>query len=259
MPQPTLNELLKNSGLPSLKQPYDEYSDEDFDVWKLLFERQYAALPHVASKAYLEGLEKIGFSAERIADFEDANKRLAGLTGWAIHVVPGLVDDNVFFGLLSHRRFPSSTWLRSMKELDYFQEPDMFHDAFAHLPLLTNQPYVDFLENLASIALDYLDNPLAVEFLSRIYWYTIEFGLIRESGKLKVYGAGILSSSGETKFCLSEEPKHLAFDVKTVMNTPFWKNRFQDKYFIIERYEQLYEAIPEIRSLLEAELAKSTD
>lgn len=145
-----------------------------------------------------------------------------------------------------------------MEQLDYLEEPDMFHDAFAHMPMLTNQHYVDFLEDLSGIALKHIDNKWAIELLSRIYWFTIEFGLIRESGELRIYGAGILSSAGETKFCLSDEPKHIDYDVRRIMQTPYWKDKFQDKYFVIESYEQLYNSIPEIERVLEEELANSS-
>ncbi len=259
MPLPDANHILRDPRLKDLKQDYHAYTNEDFEVWKILFDRQYVNLPNTASKAYLDGLTQIGFSAEEIADFDNANRVLKESTKWSVQVVPGLIDDDLFFGLLYHKRFPSSTWLRKKEQLDYLQEPDMFHDAFAHLPLLTNQPYVDFLSNLARIALNHLDNPLAIELLSRMYWFTIEFGLIRENGMLKVYGAGILSSAGETKYCLSEEPRHLDFDVKTILNNPYWKNRFQDRYYVIESYEQLYNSIPEIEECLEQMIIKPTD
>ncbi|WP_162343528.1 phenylalanine 4-monooxygenase [Cyclobacterium salsum] len=249
--------ILSDPRLKPMQQEYEKYTAEDFQVWKILFERQYKNLPDAASQKFLDGLELIGFSSDRIADFAEVNESLAGLTGWAVEVVPGLIDDDLFFGLLNHRRFPASTWLRSMEELDYLQEPDMFHDAFAHLPLLTDPTYTRFLKNLAGIALKHVQNPLAIDLLSRIYWYTIEFGLIREGGKLKVYGAGILSSAGETLFSLSNEPRHLEYDVEVILNTPYWKNKFQERYFVIERFEDLYASIPLIEEKLEELLQKA--
>lgn len=237
--------------LQELRQDYAAYTEEDFKVWKILFDRQIVNLPGAASEAYLKGIKEIGFTADKIADFEDVNKRLENTTGWSIQVVPGLIDDDLFFGLMNNKRFCSSTWLRKMEQLDYLEEPDMFHDAFAHMPLLTNQHYVDFLEDLSGIALKHIENKWAVELLSRIYWFTIEFGLIRENGELRIYGAGILSSAGETKYSLSSEPAHHEYDVRKIMNTPYWKDKFQDKYFIIESYEQLYQSLPEIEAVLE--------
>ncbi|SFO55142.1 Phenylalanine 4-hydroxylase [Algoriphagus ornithinivorans] len=242
--------------LQDLKQDYEAYTEEDFKVWKILYERQMPNLPKAASQAYLEGVKTVNFTADKIANFEELNQILRDTTGWAVQVVPGLIDDDLFFGLLNNRRFPSSTWLRKMEQLDYLEEPDMFHDAFAHMPMLTNQHYVDFLEKLSGIALKHIDDPWAIQLLSRIYWFTIEFGLIRENGELRIYGAGILSSKGETKFSLSNEPAHYPYDVKRIMNQEYWKDKFQDKYFVIESFEQLYNSIPEIESVLEEMLTK---
>lgn len=244
--------------LKEMKQDYGAYSEEDFKVWKILFDRQIVNLPKAASKAYLEGIKEINFSADRIADFEDVNRRLSKSTGWSIQVVPGLIDDDLFFGLMNNKRFCSSTWLRKMEQLDYLEEPDMFHDAFAHMPMLTKQPYVDFLEKLSGIALKHIDDKWAIELLSRIYWFTIEFGLIREDGELRIYGAGILSSAGETKYSLSDDPAHYDYNVKKIMNTPYWKDKFQDKYFVINSYEQLYQSVPEIEEVLEEMLSEAT-
>ncbi|WP_026944835.1 phenylalanine 4-monooxygenase [Algoriphagus marincola] len=252
------NWVFSDPRLQDLKQDYEAYTTEDFKVWKILYERQMPNLPKAASQAYLDGVEIVKFTADRIANFEELNKILKETTGWAVQVVPGLIDDDLFFGLLNNRRFPSSTWLRKMEQLDYLEEPDMFHDAFAHMPMLTNQPYVDFLEKLSGIALKHIDDPWAIQLLSRIYWFTIEFGLIRENGELRIYGAGILSSKGETKFSLSDEPAHYPYDVKRIMNQEYWKNKFQDKYFVIESYEQLYNSIPEIEAVLEEMLTKET-
>ena len=237
--------------LKDMRQDYAAYTEEDFQVWKILFERQVPNLPKAASKAYLEGMKTVNFTADRIANFEELNEILRQTTGWQVQVVPGLIDDDLLFGLLSNKRFPSSTWLRKMEQLDYLEEPDMFHDAFAHLPLLINQPYVDFLERLSAMALKNIQNPWAIQLISRIYWFTIEFGLIREEGELRVYGAGILSSVGETTHALSDKPSHFTYDVRQIMSTSYWKDRFQDKYWVIESYEQLFASLPEIEIVLE--------
>jgi len=237
--------------LQDLRQDYAAYTPEDFKVWKILFERQMPNLPKAACKAYLEGVDIVKFNAEEIANFDRLNKILAETTGWEVHVVPGLIDDDLFFGLLNNKRFPSSTWMRKMEQLDYLEEPDMFHDAFAHMPLLTNPHYTGFLEKISGIALKHIKDPYAINILSRIYWFTVEFGLIREEGELKIYGAGILSSAGETKFSLSDGPLHLPYDVRTIMNQSYWKDKFQDRYFIIDSLEQLFGSLPEIESVLE--------
>ena len=161
-----------------MKQQYEKYTSEDHKVWNLLFERQIQQLSDAASIEFLKGLPKINFKAESIPCFDETSMLLRSLTGWTLIVVPGIVDDDLFFGLLSSKKFPATTWIRRMDQLDYLEEPDMFHDVFAHVPLLTNQNFVNFLQGLSNIALQYIDNPQAIHLLSRIYWYTIEFGLI---------------------------------------------------------------------------------
>lgn len=233
-----------------MQQQYDQYTEEDFLVWKTLFERQMNLLPTAASEVFLEGLPKIAFSADRIPDFAETNALLGSITGWNLTAVPGIVEDDLFFQLMAGKKFPATTWLRKMAQLDYLEEPDMFHDVFAHVPLLTNQPFVDFLQALSQIGLQYSGNPWAIELLSRIYWFTVEFGLIQEKSGLRIYGAGILSSFGETQYCLGNQPEHRPFNVKKILETAYRKDSFQTVYYIIEDYAQLYEALPLIRSLM---------
>lgn len=240
-----------------MRQIYENYTEEDFKVWKILYDGQIGNLPSAATKDYMEGLGKINFVREKIPSFEETNKVLKEITGWTLAVVPGIVPDYTFFELMSNRRFPATTWLRKMSELEYLEEPDMFHDVFAHVPLLTNQAFVDFLEELSKIGLHYCGNDYAIELLSRIYWFTVEFGLIRENGNLRIYGAGILSSAGETKYSLSDEPPHHEFDVPTIMSTDFRKDVFQDRYFVIESYEQLFGSISEIKSFLKEKVSEA--
>ena len=234
----------------TMQQNYDKYTVEDFSVWKLLFNRQMENLPGRATAEFMEGIRRINFTADKIPDFKEVNPLLQSITGWQLAVVPGIIADDVFFELMANRKFPASTWLRKMSQLDYLEEPDMFHDVFAHVPLLTNQPFVDFLQELSKIGLDYIDSKWAIELLSRVYWFTVEFGLIREEGAVRIYGAGILSSAGETLYSLSEKPKHLEYNVDQVLKTSYRKDIFQDRYFIIKTYEQLYESLPEIKRLI---------
>ena len=236
-----------------MTQEYDQYTEEDFKVWKLLYERQIVNLPDAASREYLEGLKRIHFQADKIPNFAETNVFLAELTGWNIHVVAGLIPDDEFFQLMSNKRFPASTWLRELSKIDYLEEPDMFHDVFGHVPLLTNQPFVDFLQELSKIALRYIDNAWAIQLISRIYWFTVEFGLIREKGQVRIYGAGILSSAGETKYSLSDEATHIDYDVDAIMSTAYRKDVFQKQYFVIDSYEQLYHSTDQIEAFLEKE------
>lgn len=237
-----------------IRQEYEKYTDEDRKVWQLLYERQVVNLPGAASSAYLDGMDQIGFTANKIPNFEEMNSVLHKLTGWEVTVVPGLIAEKDFFELLSDKKFPASTWLRKLSELDYLEEPDMFHDVFGHVPLLTNQAFVGFLQSLSDIALKFIDNPYAIELISRLYWFSVEFGLIRENDELRIYGAGILSSAGETKYSLSGSSLYFDYDVRQMLLTPFRKDVFQDRYFIIDSYEQLYQSVDDISKILGQEV-----
>ena len=239
-----------------MRQIYDNYTKEDFEVWKILFDRQIKQFPTHASKEYLDGLKVANFETGIIPDFNETNEILMDTTGWQLAVVPGIVPDYTFFELMANKRFPATTWLRKMKELDYLEEPDMFHDVFAHVPLLTNQHFVDFLEELSKIGLEYVGNEYAIQLLSRVYWFTVEFGLIQEEEGLRIYGAGILSSVGETQFSLSGAPPKHAFDIEHMLDTPYRKDVFQTQYFITESYAQLYESIPLIKEFMEARVSE---
>lgn len=237
-----------------MKQIYENYTAEDQNVWKILFDRQFPNLPEAATGEFMKGLKKVNFTAEKIPNFEETNEILRGLTGWEIYAVPGIVEDDLFFDLMANRKFPATTWVRKMSQLDYLEEPDMFHDVFAHIPLLANQAFVDFLQAISKFGQEWIEDPWAIHLLSRIYWFTIEFGLIRENGELKIYGAGVLSSSGETAYSLSAEPEHHEYDVDHILDTAYRKDKMQDRYFIIDSYEQLYQSIPEIKEKIELRL-----
>lgn len=237
--------------IQGLKQEYDNYTAEDRKVWGILFNRQAEQIQGLADESYLKGIEKIGFNSTTIPDFRLVNTRLKSLTGWEIVVVPGIIDQVNFFTMLANKQFPSSTWLRSIEELDYLSEPDMFHDAFGHMPLLTNQTFCDFFHQIGLIGTKYLEHPKIIEMLGRVYWFTVEFGLIRAGSQLKIYGAGILSSIGETKFSLSDVPTRLPFDIVEIMNTDFDKTKIQEKYFMIDSFHQLLDSVAGMEKYLE--------
>ena len=232
------------------KQIYSNYTIQDFQVWKILFERQMEHLTPIVCTEYLEALKTVQLSADKIPDFHELNKILIKLTGWNIEVVPNISPQKEFFEFLSHKKFTATCWLRTMEQLDYLEEPDMFHDVFGHVPLLSNPAYSDFFKGISEIALAYSDHPKAIELLGQIYWFTIEFGLIKEKDTLKIYGAGIISSSEETKYCLSDQSVKLNFDVATIFGTAYRTDTIQEKYFIIDSFEQLYNSLPDIKSLL---------
>lgn len=238
----------------NLTQEYSKYTEEDRLVWKLLFQRQRVLLQHMASKEFIRGMDLMHFNDESIPDFSHVNKVLADTTGWQIEVVPGLIPDKDFFQLLSEKKFPSSTWLRKLESLDYLEEPDMFHDCFAHMPLLTEQFFVDYLQELSKIALRHIDDALAIELIGRVYWFTVEFGLIQEPEGLRIYGAGILSSSGESIYCLGDKANRRPFEVQEILEKHYYKDHFQDRYYVIHSYKDLFDAIPDIDRLLQKAL-----
>ncbi len=245
--------------LTAVQQQYASYTTQDHEVWSILYQRQTNLLQQYADAAFLEGMDKIGFTPTAIPDFRILNDKLGQLTGWTIVAVPGIVDDKLFFEMLAAKKFPCTTWIRTMAQLDYLEEPDMFHDVYGHIPLLSDASYGDFLVGLSKIALKHIDNPYAIHLLSRIYWYTIEFGLIKTGNTLKVYGAGILSSQGETPYSVSTEVPKLTFDITTIFNTSYIKEKFQERYFVIESYKQLYESLETIEAELENQLLMALD
>ncbi|WP_460975133.1 phenylalanine 4-monooxygenase [Spirosoma knui] len=245
--------LLALNSPKNMTQDYSKYTADDQAVWKLLFERQMERLPGRASQAYMDGIVATGFPNDKIPNFErDLNPRLLPITGWRVIAVPGLIGNREFFELMADRQFPATTWLRRRDQLDYLPEPDMFHDTFGHVPVLTNQHFCDFLAALSHIALKFVDHEESIEMIARLYWYTVEFGLIQEPEGLRIYGGGILSSPGETIYSLeSDIPKRIPYDVETLLKTPYIIDHFQEQYFVIKSYEQLFRSVPEIEEKLE--------
>ncbi|MFA6059408.1 MAG: phenylalanine 4-monooxygenase [Taibaiella sp.] len=231
-------------------QVYSHYAVSDFEVWKLLWDRQGAYLPAYASKLYLEALVDIGFTGDEIPDFEKTNKRLMKTTGWQLTVAPELVPDADFFRLLARRVFPATCWLRTMEELDYLEEPDMFHDVFGHAPLLINRHFATFMEAFGKLALQWVHHAEALKMLSAFYWFTVEFGLLYEDDNIKIFGSGIISSVGETQHVLHDQSLKLSFDIHSMMNTPYQTDKVQNQYFLIDSFEQLCDALPEIEEYL---------
>lgn len=235
-----------------LEQNYNDYTEDDHKVWQILFERQMKNLPNKVTKEYLKGIDIVGFENNKVPNLTKVNQFLAATTGWEIHVVPGLIPVKEFFELMQNKKFCATTWLRTLEQLDYLEEPDMFHDVFGHVPLLTNQPLCDFVQDLSTLALKYIDNTAVIEAIGRLYWFTIEFGLIQERQGLRIYGAGIVSSSGETDYSLfSTEPQRVPFNATEILRTPYYKDHYQNKYFVIYSFEQLYNSMSEIEAEVE--------
>ena len=232
-------------------QDYSTYTPEDFHVWRLLYERQLPFVQANASKLYLDALDKIGFNAEEIPHFDETSKRLQQYTGWQLVVVPELVPQKAFFEMLTNKTFPATCWLRAFEELDYIEEPDMFHDVFGHVPLLVNSAYAAFMQNFGKLAMKWIDTPEAIPILARVYWFTIEFGLLHENGKNKIFGAGIISSIGETQHVFKDESQKVPFNIREMLTTEYRIDTLQPRYFVIDSFDQLCNAIPQIDKQLE--------
>jgi phenylalanine-4-hydroxylase len=221
----------------TVSQHPDLYSDEEQAVWRLLVERQTALARRYACEEFLQGLETLGIS-ETIPDFDAVNARLEPLTGWRVVGVPGLIPDAAFYDHLAHRRFPVTVWIRKREELDYLVEPDLFHDFFGHVPLLSNPVFADYMQAYGRRAME--AGPENIHRLARLYWFTVEFGLIRTPKGLKVYGAGILSSAAEVKHAIEGEGvERLPFDAAKAMASPYEIDKLQPTYFVLDDFRQL--------------------
>jgi phenylalanine-4-hydroxylase len=242
----------------TMAQPYSAYTAADHAVWRQLYARQRALLAGRACGAFLDGLARLRLPPDRVPDFADVNRQLRAATGWTLVAVPGLLPDTVFFEHLAERRFPVTWWMRRADQLDYLQEPDCFHDLFGHVPLLLDPVYADFIEHYGRLARDAA--PEALAMLARLYWFTVEFGLILDRtpgaapGKLAIFGAGIVSSQGESIYSLeSPAPHRLAFDPARVVRSEYRIDTFQPLYFVLDSFDSLIDAVRhELPALLAA-------
>lgn len=230
-------------------QGWENYCSEEHARWDYLFDRQTNLLINRADPAFLQGLDILRLNERGIPNFETLSDRLMKLTGWSVVAVPGLIPEHAFFDHLANRRFPSGNFIRPASQLDYLQEPDVFHDIFGHVPLLTDPIFADYMQSYGEGGLRAIEFG-ALEELARLYWYTVEFGLIRRPEGLRVYGAGILSSFGETQFALeSNSPNRLSFNLRRVMRTQYRIDDFQQTYFVIDSFGDL------LRQTLETDFA----
>ena len=221
-------------------QNYAAYLDADHDTYRRLYERQSKLLPGLACDEFIAALPSLGASSH-IPRFDDINQRLIKATGWQVVAVPGLIPEVPYFTLLANKKFPVTDWIRKPEEFDYIVEPDIFHDLFGHVPLLFNPVFADHIQAYGQGALK-AHKLGACEQLSRLYWYTIEFGLMRQSNGLRAYGAGILSSSGELVHAVkSAEPKRIALDLLRCMRTRYNIDSYQQTYFVIDSFQQLFD------------------
>lgn len=223
------------------EQDYAQYSAADHDTYRRLYARQVQQLPGKACDEFIAAVAELG-APDHIPHFDDISERLIRATGWQVVSVPGLIPEEAFFALLAARKFPVTDWLRKPDEFDYIVEPDVFHDLFGHVPLLFNPVFAHYMQayGAGGLKASHLD---ACELLARLYWYTVEFGLIATPQGLRAYGAGILSSGGELTYSVtSDEPKRVGFDLRRLMRSKYKIDSYQANYFVIDSFDQLFEA-----------------
>ncbi|MBY0283566.1 MAG: phenylalanine 4-monooxygenase [Sphingomonas sp.] len=226
----------------TIPQGWEAYGADAHAIWDTLYARQVALLPGRASSAYLAGLDALKLSEAGIPNFEELSERLMKLTGWQVVAVPGLVPDDVFFDHMANRRFVAGNFIRRADQLDYLEEPDVFHDVFGHVPMLADPVFADYLAayGRGGQRAVRLGGEKYLKYLSRLYWYTVEFGLVEEAGALRIYGSGIVSSAAESVFALDDpSPNRIGFGLERVMRTEYRIDDFQQNYFVIPSFDEL--------------------
>ena len=225
----------------TIDQGWESYTEAEHALWRQLFTRQSKLLQRYAAPEFIAGIGKLD-AVDGVPHFGRASEILSKATGWTLVAVPGLIPEDVFFTHLSERRFPITNWLRKPEEMDYLVEPDVFHDFFGHVPLLMHPVFADYMQaygkgGLRAMKFGTLEN------LARLYWYMVEFGLINTKDGIRAYGAGMLSSAGESQYCIdSDEPNRIGFDLERVMRTRYRIDDYQATYFVLDSYEQLFDA-----------------
>ncbi|HVD97353.1 MAG TPA: hypothetical protein VNB90_04050 [Cytophagaceae bacterium] len=231
----------------------DHYTDQEHAIWTVLYTRLLQFLPETADSTVFESIQKLGYPSDHVPDLDEVNSKLSAITDWTVVPLSSMVEDNEFIAMLAEKKYPCRTWLRTQEQLDNdIDEYDMFHDIIGHTPLLTIPAYSNYLTGLGKLALENLKNPEAISLLKKVYWHSIQFGIIAKENTLKIYGAHLLSSRGETIFSISAGVPKYDLNVSIMMDTPYKKGSYQEKYFVINSYEDLYNSLPTIK----AELAK---
>ena len=226
-------------------QDWAAYTEEQHAVWALLYARRMATLADTGSEVFLRGAEAIGLGPDAVPDLADVNRRLAARTGWAAVPVGGFIEPRAFFQSLARRRFPTTITVRPREQLDYLPEPDIFHDVFGHVPLHSDPVFADFLQRFGALAAASASDREVAE-MARLFWFTVEFGLVRERGRTRIYGSGLISSHGDAANALGDRCRRLPFELDAVLAQPFEIDHFQDILFEIDSFDQLFEAVATI-------------
>ena len=226
-----------------VSQHYDRYSDENHEVWRTMYDRRMKSLADQASDVFISGLEALGLTRDRVPKIADVNARLRELTGWQSRPVPGYLPPKAFFACLAKRQFPTTIIVRPKEMMEYLPEPDIFHDVFGHVPLHADPTFADFLQTYGKAAL-HCEDSRHIERLARLFWFTVEFGLIRERGEVKLYGSGLISSIGESQHALdSSNVDRRPFDMDRICETHFEIDHYQPILYVLESFDQLRDAM----------------
>ncbi len=235
--------------LPSVAQHWKAYTAEQHAVWAILYARRMAALRETGSRVFLSGAAAIGLHPDRVPDLADVNARLAARTGWSAIPVAGFIPAQQFFACLAARRSPTTIIVRPREQLDYLPEPDIFHDVFGHVPLHADPVFADFLQRFGAVAAAAETNA-QVEAMARLFWFTVEFGLVRETGRVRVYGSGLISSHGDAANALGPNCERRPFSLDAVFAQPYEIDRLQDVLFVVDSFDQLFAVVEEARARL---------
>jgi phenylalanine-4-hydroxylase len=233
-----------------IEQRPAEYTQENQAVWQVLFARRMKHLQRVGSSAFLNGIAAIGLEPHFIPDLQRMNSRLEPITGWRAVAVSGFLEPILFFQCLAERRFPTTVIVRPMEQLDYLPEPDIFHDVFGHVPMHADPVFADFLQRFGAIAAS-AKSPAEVRMLTRLFWFTVEFGLIRETGGIKVYGSGLISSMADCLNALSPNCERRPFTLEAVLQQEFEIDHLQPVLFVIDSHQQLFDAVEQVRERMQ--------
>lgn len=234
-----------------MQQQYENYTKEDHEIWSILFERQTSSIKSYVNKEFIEGLEKLQLDPHKIVNIDEVSKKLFQISGWSLVPAVGLLSYKDFFYLLHAKKFPITVSMRKRHELEFSELPDIFHDVFGHVPMLVNKIFCEFMERFSTIAMNNFEDETIVTALGKLYWFTLEMGLIKEGDQIKAYGGAILTSSNEIDNIYKEQIKKTVFDMKSVIQEEYDNLKLQKQYFIIHSFEQLLEALDEFEKHFE--------